>query len=88
MLKMDTAHSSKTMASASQITWHCTPKDSNHHAKRFRNYKISYGWMYFHLVGSFISHEVGEINFTLTYINTFLKVDLNCFTNKKGDIEY
>jgi len=31
-----------------------------------------------------ISHEVGEINFTLMYINTFLKVDLNCFTIKKG----
>jgi len=52
MLKMDTAHSSKTLASVSQFTWNCTPEDSNHHAKRFRNYKISYGWMYFHLVGS------------------------------------
>jgi hypothetical protein len=35
-----------------------------------------------------ISHEVGEINFTLTYTNTFLKVDFNCFNIKKWDIEY
>lgn len=53
MLKMDTAHSSKTVASVSQITWHATPEDSNHHEKRFRDYKISYAWRYFHLVGSY-----------------------------------
>jgi hypothetical protein len=35
-----------------------------------------------------ISHKVGEMKFTLMYTNTFLKVDLNCFTIKKGDIEY
>jgi hypothetical protein len=32
----------------------------------------------------FISHEVGEINLTLMHTSTFLKVDLNCFTIKKG----
>jgi len=32
-----------------------------------------------------ISHEVGEINFKLMYINTFLKVDLKCFTIKKRE---
>jgi hypothetical protein len=86
---MDTAHSSKTMASVSQITWHRTPEDSKHHAKKLRKYKISYRWMYFHLVGSYAYiSRLGEINFTLTYTNTFLKVDLNCFTIKKGDIEY
>lgn len=78
------------LASVSQITWHHTPEGSNHHAKK------GLGTIKYHMGGCIsivldlmlISHEVGEINFTLMHTNTFQKVDLNCFTIKKRDIEY
>jgi len=76
----------QTLASVSQITWHCTQKTVITMQKGLK-YHIG-GCISILLDLMLISHEVGETKFTLMYTNTFLKVDLNCFTTKKGDIEY